>query len=98
MAQEIRMPPGWRASPDGKRMGIEVETQDFLAALDLFREIGAVAEELEHHPDLHLERWNRVRIETYSHDVGRLTARDERLATRVHGILRTRGLAEDTPR
>ena len=85
-------PPGWRVSPDGKRVSLALETEDFLAALDLFRAIGAVAEELEHHPDLHLERWNHVRIESYSHDVGKLTARDERLVARVDALLREKGL------
>lgn len=86
-------PPGWTLRDDGRRLAIAVETEDFLDALDLFRAIGDVAEELEHHPDLHLERWNRVRIETYSHDVGRVTARDERLARRISALLADRGLA-----
>lgn len=85
-------PPGWKVSEDGKRVGVAVETKDFLAALDLFREVGDVAEELEHHPDLHLEGWNHVRVESYSHDVGKLTTRDERLVARVDDILRRRGL------
>lgn len=85
-------PPGWRVSPDGKRMSLDLRTKDFLDALDLFRAIGEVAEEMEHHPDLHLEEWNRVRIVTWSHDVGGLTERDERLAERVSGLLKERGL------
>ena len=87
-----RLPPGWRLTDDGKRIGVRLETKDFLAALDLFQAIGEVAEELEHHPDLHLERWNHVRIETYSHDVGAVTARDERLAARIQALLEARGL------
>lgn len=86
-------PDGWRVDEDGRRVAIDVRTKDFMAALDLFREIGEVAEELQHHPDLHLERWNRVRIVSYSHDVGHLTGRDERLAARIHDVLRRRGLA-----
>jgi 4a-hydroxytetrahydrobiopterin dehydratase len=86
----MKVPEGWRV--EGERMSTEVETKDFLDALDLFEEIGEVAEELEHHPDLHLEKWNHVRIVTYSHDVGKLTERDERLAARVTGILRERKL------
>lgn len=81
----VKAPPGWRI--EGDRMLIDVKTKDFLAALDLFQEIGDVAEELEHHPDLHLEQWNRVRIVTWSHDVGGLTDRDERLATRISEVL-----------
>lgn len=71
-------------------MSLELRTRDFLEALELFRAIGEVAEELEHHPDLHLEEWNRVRIETWSHDVGGLTERDERLAGRIAQLLALR--------
>ena len=86
-----KFPSGWTVDADGKRVSTELKTEDFLDALDLFREIGAVAEELEHHPDLHLEQWNRVRIVSYSHDVGTLTERDERLVARIEAILHRRG-------
>ena len=83
-------PDGWRV--EGHRVSRELETEDFLSALELFRKVGAIAEELEHHPDLHLEQWNHVRIVTYSHDVGRLTDRDEGLAARITEILDERKL------
>lgn len=85
-------PQAWRVSPDGKRVSLDVKTRDFLDALDLFGEIGAVAEELDHHPDLHLEQWNRVRIVSYSHDVGTLSERDQALVARLDDIIRRRGL------
>lgn len=87
-----RFPAGWKVTPDGRRVGVEVRARDFLDALDLFREVGDVAERQEHHPDLHLESYNRVRIESYSHDVGALTERDEDLAAAIQEILRRRGL------
>ena len=93
----VKAPPGWRISADGKRMSIELRTKDFLEALELFRAIGEVAEELEHHPDLHLEEWNRVRIETWSHDVGGLTERDEELAGRLADLLEERSLGAGSP-
>lgn len=89
-----RFPKGWTVDADGKRVQVELKTQDFLDALDLFRSIGVIAEELEHHPDLHLEQWNRVRIVSYSHDVGALTKRDEALVSRIDALLRERGLLQ----
>lgn len=85
-------PTGWKV--EEKQVSIEFKTKDFLTALDLFQEIGDVAEELEHHPDLHLEKWNHVRIVSYSHDVGGLTGRDEALVARVHELLQEKGLAK----
>lgn len=90
----VTAPPGWRISDDGKRMSLELRTKDFLSALELFRAIGEIAEELEHHPDLHLEEWNRVRIVTWSHDVGGLTERDEGLAGRIGAMVKERGHGE----
>ena len=90
----IKAPEGWTIEPDGKRMSIRVKTEDFLDALDLFEEVGEVAEELDHHPDLHLEEYNKVKITTWSHDAGGLTERDERLAKRLTGVLKERGLVE----
>lgn len=89
-----QFPKAWAVDAEGKRVSVDVKTKDFLDALSLFGEIGKVAEELEHHPDLHLEQWNRVRIVSYSHDVGKLTDRDERLVAQVDGILRRRGLVK----
>ena len=87
-------PAGWQIDATGKHVSIEVKTRDFLDALDLFQEIADVAEELEHHPDLHLQKWNHVKIVSYSHDVGKLTERDEGLVARIQEILADRGLVK----
>lgn len=92
----IAVPPGWTLARGGKSISVHVKTKDFLQALVVMNEIGHVAEELEHHPDFHLERWNHLRIVTYSHDVGHLTDRDERLAQHIGELLAKRGL-EPTP-
>lgn len=83
----LRFPEGWTVEEDGARVAASLETADFLAAVRLFGRIAEVAEALEHHPDLHLEGYNRVRVVTYSHDVGRLTRRDERLAHALQPLL-----------
>jgi 4a-hydroxytetrahydrobiopterin dehydratase len=88
----IALPEGWTVDKDGKSVSIRLKTKDFLEALLVINEVGQVAEDLQHHPDFHLERWNRLRITTYSHDVGKLTERDERLAERVSELLAKRGL------
>lgn len=86
----IQPPDGWRI--EGNRLIVDVKPESFLDALDLFEEVGEAAEALEHHPDLHLEEYNKVRIATWSHDAGGLTARDEKLAKRITEILKERRL------
>lgn len=88
------LPPGWALADRGKAIAIEVRAKDFVDAMDLLNSVTPIAEELEHHPDLHLTRWNRVRIVTYSHDVGKLTERDERLARRITEMLQRRSIHE----
>ncbi|MEA3201065.1 MAG: 4a-hydroxytetrahydrobiopterin dehydratase [Thermoplasmata archaeon] len=88
----MQWPKGWNVSADGKRVETKVETEDFLAAMKLLNDLAPVAEKLEHHPDLHVEQWNHVRIVSYSHDVGHLTERDEKLAAEIEKVLAKHGL------
>ncbi len=83
----FEMPEGWSKTDDGGRIERAVETKDFMEAVGLVNRIAAVAEDLNHHPDLHIESWNHLRIATYSHDVGKLTDRDQKLAAKINEIL-----------
>jgi len=91
-APSISVPAGWKVDAGGKSMSLRLETKDFLEAVALINAIAPIAEEIEHHPDFHLEQWNKLRITTYSHDVGKLTDRDERLAKRISELLKARGM------
>jgi len=93
----IAVPEGWTVEKGGKAISLQLKTKDFLEAVDVINALAPVAEELDHHPDFHLERWNRLRITTYSHDVGKLTDRDERLAQRISEVLAKRGLEAQPP-
>jgi len=68
-----------------------IATPDFAAGLALVDAIGAVAEELDHHPDLGL-RYRQVDVRVSSHDVGGITGRDVRLARRVTALAAAAGL------
>jgi 4a-hydroxytetrahydrobiopterin dehydratase len=57
-------------------------THDFAAAQALAADIGALAEEADHHPDL-LLGWGRLEVRLSSHDVGAITRRDLRLARQI---------------
>src|SRR6516162_1838036 len=46
--------PAWKLTDDRRRIRREWRVQDFMAALDFFHKVGLVAEEENHHPDLHL--------------------------------------------
>lgn len=64
----------------------EMRTKNFRKAMALLNDIADVAEELKHHPDLHIEGWNRVRIEIWTHEGGQLTEKDFELARRIGAL------------
>jgi 4a-hydroxytetrahydrobiopterin dehydratase len=70
--------PDWRVRED-HHLSKTFLFPDFKTALDFVNRVGAVAEELGHHPDLHLA-WGRVDVETWTHDAGGITESDFALA------------------
>nr|AIF06123.1 transcriptional coactivator/pterin dehydratase (PCBD, phhB) [uncultured marine group II/III euryarchaeote KM3_18_H05]AIF06395.1 transcriptional coactivator/pterin dehydratase (PCBD, phhB) [uncultured marine group II/III euryarchaeote KM3_191_F05] len=64
-----------------------MEFRDFAAALEFVNRVAEIAEELNHHPDILLHGWNRVRITSWSHDVGDITDRDHALAGRINTLI-----------
>ena len=84
MSAANELPPGWRIV-DGHHLEKEWRFADFAQALAFANKIGAVAEELNHHPEICLT-WGKVRVTTWSHDAGAITARDYRLAERIEQL------------
>jgi len=76
--------PGW--SRDGKHLVRTLTLPSFMAAVALIQRIAAVAEALDHHPDIHLS-WRTLTLRLSSHDAGGLTGRDLALATALGPVL-----------
>jgi 4a-hydroxytetrahydrobiopterin dehydratase len=70
---------------DGDELVKEVTLSDFAAALAWVNRVGALAEELNHHPDISI-RWNRVTLRVTTHSAGALTEADLDLARAVDGL------------
>ncbi|MFK5633783.1 MULTISPECIES: VOC family protein [unclassified Ornithinimicrobium] len=73
------------------RLSARWQTGGFTAGAEFVSRVAAVADEIDHHPDVDL-RYPHVTVTTVSHDVGRLTGRDRRLATAISGIATELGL------
>ena len=69
-------------------------TGDFAAGLALVNEIGAMAEEANHHPDVELQ-YPHVRVKLMSHDASGVTSRDVDLAGRISAKARELGITAD---
>ena len=76
-----QLPTGWSAG-DGKLVR-RWETGDFQTALKLTNQIGAIAEKLNHHPDLQLGH-GYLTASTITHSAGKLTDHDYQLAIAIN--------------
>ena len=56
----------------------EYSFQNFKIAMNFVNKVAELAEQLNHHPDIHIS-YNKVRIESWTHDTGRVTEKDREL-------------------
>ena len=62
------------------------EMNDFKAALALVCKIGEAAEHMNHHPDIFIHSWNKVKITISTHSEGGVTEKDFILAKRIERL------------
>lgn len=68
---------------EGEAIVREWELADFAAAIAFVDRVGEAAEQADHHPDILLHGWNRVRLTLSTHSEGGLTGKDFELAARI---------------
>ena len=78
--------PGWQITEDGKAIRRDWQVKDFVTGIDFFDRVARVAEEEDHHPDLHLTGYRKVRIEISTHAIGGLSENDFILAARINDL------------
>jgi 4a-hydroxytetrahydrobiopterin dehydratase len=74
---------GWQLSPDGQRIRKNWQGKNFRLAMEFLNRVAELAEQEDHHPDLHLENYRHVRIELWTHAAGGLTENDFILAAKI---------------
>ena len=81
--------PPWPAAWRWERQGDEIvktrRGKDFADALAYVNAVGALAEEMDHHPDIDI-RWNTVTLRLTTHSAGGLTRLDLDLARRIDAL------------
>ena len=78
--------PQWKRTGDGRHIRREWRVKNFAAALDFFQRIGGVAEDENHHPDLHLTGYRNVAVELSTHALGGLSENDFILAAKIDAL------------
>ena len=76
-----RLGGSWKVVDD-HHLQNEVRFPDFRGALQFVNEVGALAEEQGHHPDLELS-WGRVGVKIWTHKIDGLTESDFVLAAKI---------------
>ncbi len=74
-----------RWTREGESIVREWRLKDFEAALGFVNRVGELAEATNHHPDILLHGWNKVRLTLSTHSEGGLTAADFELSARIDG-------------
>ncbi len=82
----LKSTPGWKLTQDGQRIRREWTVKNFVAGLEFFNKVGELAEEEEHHPDLHLVGYRNAAIEIWTHAIGGLSENDFILAAKINQI------------
>lgn len=80
---QLQSLPQWHLTHDGQRIRRDWKMKNFMAALDFFQRVAALAEDEGHHPDLHLEGYRNVGIELWTHSIGGLSENDFILAAKI---------------
>jgi 4a-hydroxytetrahydrobiopterin dehydratase len=74
----------WRR--DGDSIVLERKVDDFAAAMAFANAVAGLAEAANHHPDILVHGWNKVRIVLSTHSVGGPTQHDLDLARGIDGL------------
>ena len=70
----------WRRN--GNRLAKTVKRADFAGAMEFVNAVAGLAEDADHHPDIHVS-WNTVTLELWTHVSGGITQADLDLAARI---------------
>ena len=65
----------------------DLEVADFAAAMAVANAVAGAAEAANHHPDILVHGWNRVRLTLSTHSAGGVTEADLALAATIDDLL-----------
>lgn len=61
----------------------QFQFKDFIEALSFVNVVGLEAEKMDHHPDILMFAWNKVKISISTHSAGGVTEKDFALAQKI---------------
>jgi 4a-hydroxytetrahydrobiopterin dehydratase len=83
--QRLASVPRWRRSGE-QTIERDLEFADFGAAIAFVDSVAELAEAANHHPDILVHGWNKVRLTLSTHSEGGLTESDFKLANEIDAV------------
>jgi 4a-hydroxytetrahydrobiopterin dehydratase len=77
---------GLQWAHEGEEIVRDWEFKDFAGAIAFVNRVAEAAEEANHHPDILLHGWNKVRLSLTNHSAGGLTEADFEMARKFDGL------------
>jgi len=77
--------PGWQR--EGGEISKEFVLEGFTEATQFIARIAPIADAMDHHPDVQLYRYKRVKIILTTHSVGGITQNDFDLAAKIDALV-----------
>ncbi|MDX6724843.1 MAG: 4a-hydroxytetrahydrobiopterin dehydratase [Solirubrobacteraceae bacterium] len=74
----------WRE--EGAALVRDLEFEHFAAAMGFVNQVAEMAEAANHHPDILVHGWNKVRLTLSTHSAGAVTQADHDLAAGIDGL------------
>jgi len=77
----------WNKINDNKVIEKEFVFENFQEALDFINSVGKLAESADHHPDILLFAYKKVRITLTTHSENKVTEKDFNLAKKIDKLI-----------
>jgi 4a-hydroxytetrahydrobiopterin dehydratase len=84
-AEQLKALPGWELKK-GREIRKEWTAKDFSSGLAFLDEVGKIAEEEGHHPDVCLKGYKRVGVVLSTHSIGGVSENDFIMAAKIEQL------------
>ena len=84
LTSALKKCPEWEA--EKKHIARVFEFEEFMEGIDFVNNVGEIAEDAQHHPDITIKH-TRITLKLTTHDVGGVTELDIQLAQRIDNLV-----------
>ena len=78
--------PDWQIDAAGKIISRELIMRNFMTAVKFIEQVAKIAEEENHHPDIHLTGYRKLRIDLSTHALKGLSENDFIVAAKINQL------------